>query len=89
MNWPSIVWCFITSNSLSVSAAGLFRMSLGIADLADVVQHRCELQLLTIVARDTEFVGHRVHQVHDGPRVLRRVLSSDSMTSESSITVPR
>ena len=46
MNWPSIVWVFITSNSLVGERGRLVQDLLRDRDLADVVEQRGELELL-------------------------------------------
>ena len=44
------------------------------SNLADVVQHRGELQLLALVGRDAELVRNGVDEVYDRAGMLRCVL---------------
>ena len=83
MNCPSIVWVFMTSNSASVRAAGLCRISLGIEILptscssaANSSSWRCR--------RRSELVGHGVDQIDDRAAVLRgvRVVELDHVREE-------
>ena len=89
MNWPSIVWVFMTANSSAVSLAGLFRISFGIA----ILPMSCSIaanssswrafgsmpssSAVAFTSSTTERLCSAVYS------------SSNSTTSDSSITVPR
>ena len=89
MNCPSIVWVFMTSNSLAVSADGLFRISFGMAILptswssaANSSSWRCVVS----IPSSSAMAWTRSTTEREWSAVY---LSSNSTTSERSMTVPR
>ena len=71
---PSSGCVSMTARSSAVSRPGFERISLGIADLADVVQERAELEPLQRALAEAELAADAQREVGDPARVRRRVL---------------